>query len=101
LKMKKFFIRLFLVLLPIIIVTAIYFINDPFKVLYHYESYMPANGIPLVNANDDFISTEVFKNNYEKYHYDSYIFGDSRGKNYHIAEWKKHISSDNAFQYAV
>ena len=87
--------------MPIIIIIGIYFINDPFKVLYHYDAYAPADGIAVVNINDDFASTETFLNNYKKYHYDSYIFGNSRAKTFHINEWEKHIPSTNCFQYGV
>ena len=83
------------------IIVAIYFIEDPFKVLYHYDAYAAPDAIAPVNLNDDFVATEVFLNNYKKYNYDSYIFGNSRAKTFHINEWERHISSANCFQYAV
>ena len=97
--MQRLFIKLFLATAPVLFVLAIYFYNDPFKVLYHYDSYFPTDGVQYVVLNKDHVSTQTFVNNYPKYHYDSYIFGNSRSMYYYVAEWKKHIHSDWCFHF--
>ncbi len=97
--MAKIILKLFLVTSPVLFVLAIYFYNDPFKVLYHYNSYYPKDGIQPVTLNKDFVSTETFINGYPEYQYDSYIFGNSRSMFYAIADWSKHINSDKCFHY--
>jgi hypothetical protein len=97
--MQRLFIKLFLATCPVLTVLAVYFYNDPFKVLYHYDSYFPADGIQYVVLNKDYVSTETFVNNYPKYHYDSYIFGNSRSMYYYVDEWKKHIHSDKCYHF--
>jgi hypothetical protein len=83
------------------IVIAIYFINDPFKVLYHYDSYYPTDGIQYVGLNNEFTAVETFLNQYPKYKYDSYIFGSSRALLFHTAEWHRHVPDGKCFQFAV
>jgi len=97
--MKKFTLKLILVLLPILAILFVYIVNDPFKVLYHYDSYFAKDGVQYITLNKDYVSTETFKNNYNKYKYDSYIFGNSRSMYYHVNEWEKHINSDKCFHF--
>ena len=97
--MKKFFLKLFFVLFPVLFVLVVYFYNDPFKVLYHYDSYYPENGIQYIELNKDVVSTETLINNYSKYKYDSYIFGSSRSIRYQISEWEKYINSKKCFHF--
>ena len=97
--MKRFLAKLLIFLSPFLVVVALYFIKDPFKVLYHYKSYYE-NGKPLyIVVNRDYVSKETFDNNYPKYNYDSYIFGNSRSGFYQVSEWQKHINSVNTFHF--
>jgi len=97
--MTKLILKLLLATFPILLVLGIYFINDPFKVLYHYSSYFPTDGIQYVVLNKDYVSTETLLNNYPQHHYDSYIFGNSRSMYYHVDEWEKHIDSKNCIHF--
>jgi hypothetical protein len=97
--MRKILLKILLATFPIFIVLGIYFYNDPFKVLYHYDSYLQKDGIQYVVLNRDYISTETFLNNYPKYKYDSYIFGNSRSGYYSVAEWEKHIQSTRCYHF--
>jgi len=78
---------------------GLYFYEDPFKVLYHYDSYFPKNGTQYIVLNKDYVSTETFVNNYPKFKYDSYIFGNSRSMYFHISDWQKHIHSTGCFHF--
>lgn len=80
-------------------VVAIYFIKDPFKVLYHYDAYLETGKPGCIMLNKDFISTETWINNYPTLQYDSYIFGNSRSVNYMIGSWKKHINSQRCYHF--
>ena len=85
--------------LPIALV-VVYIITDPFKVIYHYKQYF-RSGISenIVSLNKDYVSTQIFLQNCNKYHYDSYIFGGSRSIHFHIAEWQKHITARQCFHF--
>ena len=97
--MKKLFLKLFLAVFPILIILGLYVYKDPFKVLYNYDSYFPKDGIQYVVLNKDYVSTETFVNNYPKYKYDSYIFGNSRSMYYYVADWQKHINSQLCYHF--
>ncbi len=97
--MKKIYFKLFLACLPVILLCAIYLINDPFQVLYAHDSYFPKDGVQYVGVNKDYTSTENLIRKYPQYHYDSYIFGSSRSMYYHTAEWSKHIGSEQCYHF--
>ncbi len=97
--MRKILLKILLATFPIFIILGVYFYNDPFKVLYHYDNYLQKDGIQYVVLNRDYISTETFINNYPKYQYDSYIFGNSRSGYYSIADWEKHIHSTRCYHF--
>ncbi len=80
----RLFLKLLLASFPVLAILAVYFVKDPFKVLYHYDSYFPQDGISYVVLNKDYVSTETFVNNYPTHHYDSYIFGNSRSMYYYV-----------------
>lgn len=73
--------------IPMVILLAGYFYYDPFKVVHQYNDYSHPNVIP----NRDYISTEMFLRNKDKYHYNSFIFGSSRTLAFTPASWKKHL----------
>ena len=86
-------------LAPILILLVLYFVNDPFKVIYSYASYFPKDGASNPGLNKDFMSTQAWLDNYSKYQYDSYVFGSSRSMNYRVADWQKHINSTACFHF--
>ncbi len=97
--MQKIFLKLFLATIPILLILLIYICRDPFKVLYHYNSFLPKDGTQNIQLNMDYVSTETFLNNYNEYKYDSYIFGNSRSLNYHVSDWQTHINSKNCYHF--
>src|SRR4051794_10986558 len=92
-EIKKLILKALLFSLPILILTGIYIWLDPFKVLFRYENYYPLND-QFVTLNRDFVSTEVFRNKYSAYKYDSFIFGNSRSLFYEVAKWQPYIKSE-------
>ncbi len=82
------------------VLLTIYFVNDPFKTVYHYKSYFPENGIQYVILNNDYTAVETFLGNYKRQKYDSYIFGNSRGLLFHIDKWQNHVQG-TCFQFSA
>lgn len=80
---------------PIVVflfVIAGYFIFDPFKVLYPYDTYTHTH------SDRDYYSIEMLNKNYPKYKYDSFIFGSSRTLAFRASSWKNHLPKEtNAY----
>lgn len=94
--MKKFILNILRFILigstPIFLFLIGYLIYDPFKVLYDYSNY----SYPHVNLNRDYISTEMFINNYEKYNYNSFVFGSSRTLAFKPSSWKEYLRPNDS-----
>ena len=95
--MKKFLLYCAIFVLPFLVILLPYFITDPFKVIYHYENYYAYEGNEYyINTNRGFVSTQMYIQNNDKYHYDSFIFGSSRSHVFCIDEWKKYIGDSTS-----
>lgn len=89
--MRAFLKRLLVFCIPLLLLLALYIILDPFKVIWHYDSYYK-DGMPqYVTLNKDYVSTSTFDNYYKTYKYDSFIWGNSRSIFFQVEEWQKHI----------
>jgi len=97
--MKRIFFKLSIAAIPTLFIISIYIVYDPFKVLYHHDSYYTNEYTLSLPLNKDVVTTEMFIENYAKYHYDSYIFGNSRAMYYAVGEWEKHIHSTNCYHF--
>lgn len=82
--LKKILLFLFI---PVTFLTGTYLFFDPFKVVKKYPDYSY-----LTSVNKDYLSTEMYLKNKEKYHYNSFIFGSSRTLAYDPLHWKSHLS---------
>ena len=78
--MKIFIRRILLFMLPLLPVVATYMYFDPFKVLRSYDVYYVEGDGGYLNKN--YVSTMNYINKRDKYHYDSFIFGNSRSMFY-------------------
>ena len=87
--MKRFVVCCLLFLSPYVILLGGYLYYDPFKVLCHYDNYYVEGDGGSVNRN--YVSTMNYLNKRKRYHYDSFIFGNSRSIFYRVADWKKHL----------
>lgn len=96
---KRFLVKLLVAVSPAVVILAIYFWQDPYKVLYHYNSFYTGDTRHTMTLCNDYVSTQSFLNHYTEEQYDSYIFGNSRSLFYSIEEWKKHINSDRCFHF--
>ena len=90
--MRKILVKIFIFFFPLILAIIIYFVTDPFKVLYSYDSYFQPREKMHVFLNRDFAGTETLLRHYNTEHQDAYIFGSSRSENYLIKYWLPYIS---------
>jgi len=96
---KKFALlkKIILFSLPFVILVVIYIITDPFLVIYKYDDF---NRKQYIHKNRDFVSTEMFKKNSEKYAYDSFIFGSSTSLFIPPSIWSNYLDSgSNIFSF--
>jgi len=91
--MNKFLIKILALIIPFAIMLALYAVVDPHKAFRHYDQYYSPDDFTEMNRG--YASTCIYDNNYKKYHYDSFIFGNSRSLIYNIDEWKKYIPSES------
>lgn len=93
--MKKFLKLLSLFLLPLFILFFPYIAGDPFMVLRKYKVYYSYDEKePLyINNNRGYVSTQMYLQYNDTYHWNSFIFGNSRSGYYRTDDWKKHLDS--------
>lgn len=89
--MQQFIRTLFIFSLPGLFFILVYILVDPFMVIYRYDNYYKQQQIP-VSLNRDHISTSTYLRYRKQYHYDSFIFGNSRSLVYHIKFWQPYLS---------
>lgn len=91
--MKRFLKYVLLFISPFLLIVGLYVAFDPFKVIRHYDNYYSHPG-PGINRN--LVSTMNYLDKREQYHYDSFIFGNSRSLFYLIDDWKQHIAGESS-----
>jgi hypothetical protein len=97
--MNRFILKILIFSLPLLFVVFLYFILDPFKVLYKYDSYFKEKVNGTVYLNTDYVATANFENRYNQYHYTSFIFGNSIAWFYRVADWQKYIGNEPAYHF--
>jgi hypothetical protein len=81
--MKKFLINILLIIgIPFLIILALYWITDPFKINKPFS----LDNTSIVNR--EYLSVELFLKQNPTYHYNSFIFGSSRGCGINTYTWK-------------
>ena len=86
--------KAFLLTLPFSAVVGSYLVLDPFQVLYHYDTYATQ-----VILNRDYISTQLFVDNYPQQRYQSFILGNSRTMAFTVRDWAKYTHDLSSFHY--
>lgn len=83
-----------LLLIPLLLLAAVYFITDPYKTL------RPFSLTYFDSTNRDYLSSELFVMNYPEQSYDSYVFGSSRGCGINTYQWRKYLpTGSNQFLF--
>lgn len=96
---KKIIYKSVLFIIPIILIIGIYFYLDPFKVLYHYDSYYTSGESSILELNRDYVGFENHLNQIKKNKIDSYILGNSKSRAFNSKIWSKCIDSKQAYHF--
>jgi len=84
--MKPFLIRFLLFFgVPVLLLLGLYIIADPF------DTIRPFSVFRMNVVNREYLSTELYLRNKDKYHYDSFIFSGSRGCALNSYQWKQYL----------
>jgi len=84
--------KIFLFLLPLLLLIACYIITDPFQNILPHDVYLFTYRM-LSRGNE---STKVYLKNKDRYKYDSFIFGSSRSTAHTASEWAKYLPKGSA-----
>ena len=90
---KYFFKRLALFCLPFLLFVLLYAWLDPFRIIYKQDT--PYG----LHWNRDVQSSRLFLKNYPKYHYSSFILGNSKSMAFKCNEWGKYINDPAIFHW--
>lgn len=90
----RFILKLFIFLIPFISLLAVYFLNDPFMVLKHYDRY---DNSPVM-LNESYIGWQMYMNNRDSIAFDSFIMGNSCTMAYPCREWEKYLNGGRAIR---
>jgi hypothetical protein len=96
--MKKLIIKLILFFSPFLVPVILFLLFDPFMLVGSHRGNIKSADNYVVTWNRDVQSTELFKKNFEKQNYNSFIFGNSRSGFYRCSTWEKFIEG-NTFHF--
>lgn len=88
----RFTMKLSILLTPFIALLVVYFLNDPFMVLRHYNRY---DNSPVM-LNEGYIGWQMYINNRDSIAFDSFIMGNSCTMAYQCHEWEKYLDGGRA-----
>lgn len=88
----RFTMKLSILLTPFIALLVVYFLNDPFMVLRHYNRY---DNSPVM-LNEGYIGWQMYMNNRDSIAFDSFIMGNSCTMAYQCHEWEKYLDGGRA-----
>lgn len=91
--MKLFIQRIILFSIPFMLLIGAFVYLDLFRIFNHYDDYSKGSRIGI---NRGFVSTMTYINQKDTYHYDSFIFGNSRSIAYYEEEWRKYIPQESS-----
>ena len=88
---SRFICRVMLFCLPLMMVAVAYVWLDPFKVVWHYDTFYPRHHASGIGLNAGYVGTANFDSHRSDMHYDSFIFGNSRSVYYEVDDWLPHL----------
>ncbi len=92
--MRPYLTKLLFFISPFLLVSSLYFVLDPFKVIHSYESYYVSGQPEYIVLNRGYVSTETFMRQYPQHRYNSFIFGNSRSLFWQVQDWKPWLAAD-------
>lgn len=87
---RRLLLRLLLLAAPLFVALCIYFRDDPYRVLHSYTTY---NHAPVF-LDEGSVGWNLLKQNYSRYHYNSFIMGNSCTMAYKTTAWRRHLPAD-------
>ncbi len=90
-EMKVLLGKMLLVLAPFGGILGWYVLEDPFKVIFTYDSYIASGENSYVFVNRDFLGIENYMHRKDTVPYDAFIFGNSRATYFEVEDWLSHI----------
>ena len=96
--MATLFKNIILILLPLIVMLAVYLAFDPFEVVFRYKTHY---NDPRMPYNWDYNQVETLVNDYSSRRYDSFIFGSSRSMAFLTKDWLPYITLSRPFHFAA
>lgn len=98
--MRPFLHKLFLFSCPLFVLAIVYFITDPFQVIWKNPTRAYGKYEQFTGPSRDYIGNFILRNNYRQQRYNSFIFGNSRSIFYEVDTWKKYLPKDaSCFHY--
>ena len=91
--MKRFLSILALYSIPFLLAWGIYMAFDPFKVIWHYDNFLPT-GEYSTTLDMDYVSTTNYAHLYPMYNYNSFIFGNSRSRCWKVDSWRQYLDNN-------
>ena len=91
--MKRFLSLLALYSIPFLLAWGIYMAFDPFKVIWHYDNFLPT-GEYATTLDMDYVSTTNYGHLNPQQHYNAFIFGNSRSRCWKVDSWRQHLDGD-------
>lgn len=73
---------------------VLYLWIDPFKAVWHYDSYYPHHVCGTPRINTGMIAVENFNNRFDSVGYNSFVLGNSRAFYYRLEHWRKYLPED-------
>lgn len=96
--MRTFLRTLSLFLIPFLALLVLYFVWDPFRVVYHHAPYYKDGD--FIGINRGYASTMTYTEQKDLYKYDSFIFGNSRSISFRSEDWKQFLpDSSSCFHF--
>lgn len=86
--MRKLFLKILLFVSPILLLLIVFTAIDVFKFFGDYDNYYDKS---FVSLNREHVCFNTYRNNIDKKHYNSFIFGSSRSQSFKTNEWKKFL----------
>lgn len=91
-EIRGIFLKALWVLAPFAAIFGWYIYEDPFKVIYAYDSYITSGEHSYVFVNRDYLGMENYMKRKASVPYDAFIFGNSRATYFEVEDWLPHIA---------
>jgi hypothetical protein len=91
---QKYILKLFLFSIPFLILAATYVVYDPFNILRNTDFFKVQEG-----PSRDYISSQLYINNRNHFHYNAFIFGNSLTIGFRSTAWQPHVPGARIFHF--